>query len=493
MKHPVVALLVASLCALPLAACSDDSTSPDDDGGPQVGLAGAKGVTLREVSIYQSLKRQLMSNGEVVEEGVPLIAGRDAIVRVFYDLGSNFNGKVLARLEIEGGEPIEQEEMLYASSSEDDMTSTINFRVPGDRIGEVFEWRVSILQVGNLSDSNAAAIYPPKAEQRSVEGAKNALRVVLVPFRYDADGSGRVPDTSEAALESYRKRLMQLYPVSRVEIAVRGAIPWAQQITAFGGGWDEALMRTLEVRQQDAPPLDAYYYGIFDPEPEFFQYCNQGCVTGLAILNGGEQGPDEGQVDLRFAIGVGYQEAGPSTMAHELGHAHGREHADCGGADGVDPNFPHPGGQIGVWGLDTESLELFSPTETTDIMGYCENEWVSDYTYRGLFERGKVVNTVAKWQDPVGGAKARQKVAMVSIDGSGNAKWGGVTTTSAMGPAGRRLSTQITNVDGVTSKVEASYFAYDHLPGGIAFVPVSDDDVATIEVELDGTRHIAQP
>jgi hypothetical protein len=42
---------------------------------------------------------------------------------------------------------------------------------------------------------------------------------------------------------------------------------------------------------------------------------------------------------------------------------------------------------LGVWGYDRRSRELLSPDESTDIMGYCDQQWVSDYTYRGFIER----------------------------------------------------------------------------------------------------------
>jgi hypothetical protein len=34
------------------------------------------------------------------------------------------------------------------------------------------------------------------------------------------------------------------------------------------------------------------------------------------------------------------------------------------------------------------------PANTTDIMGYCDPKWISDYTYKGLVERIASVNNV---------------------------------------------------------------------------------------------------
>jgi hypothetical protein len=482
MKHRVLPFLYAALLALPLVACSDDSTAPDDDGPPAPQYVGAKGVTIREVSIYQSLKRQLMVDGAPVEGGVPLVQGRDAVIRVFYDTNADYaGGEVTARLEIAGADPIEIVGTLDASSSEDQINSTINFSVPGAAIGASLEYSISILEEGQTADDNAAAHYPASGtEAVAVDGPANTFRVILAPFRYDADGSGREPDMSEATVESYRQRLKQLYPVSNVEVTVREVTPWNQELDAFGNGWQELGYELYGMRAQDNAPDDVYYYAIFNPSASFNQYCSQGCLLGVTLLNADP--PDVGQVDLRFAMGVGYPEYAADTMAHELGHAHGREHADCGGPDQPDPQFPHPGGQIGVWGLDTVSLELKPPTLITDIMGYCDNQWVSDYTYSAFLNRGKNVN-LPRWHGP------KQRVALVGLDGKGVATFGGFRD-AAMGLQGKRVQSRVTHHDGRVAPTDGVFYAWDHLPGGMVLVPVSDESVDTLELELEGVRHV---
>jgi hypothetical protein len=61
----------------------------------------------------------------------------------------------------------------------------------------------------------------------------------------------------------------------------------------------------------------------------------------------------------------------------------GAHHAPCGNPSGPDPNYPYANGIIGVYGLDIATLAL-KPPGYTDIMGYCNNEWISDYTYEAV-------------------------------------------------------------------------------------------------------------
>jgi hypothetical protein len=79
-------------------------------------------------------------------------------------------------------------------------------------------------------------------------------------------------------------------------------------------------------------------------------------------------------------------------VAHELGHNFGRRHAPCGGPSGVDANYPHANGGIGVYGLESNGTTLHPPTRP-DLMTYCSPRWVSDYSYVGVVSRLQVASS----------------------------------------------------------------------------------------------------
>src|SRR5262249_48544327 len=73
------------------------------------------------------------------------------------------------------------------------------------------------------------------------------------------------------------------------------------------------------------------------------------------------------------------------VLAHETGHNFGRQDSPGGGGSNPDPNYPYPGGTIGVPGWDVfASSGNLKPTTDTDIMGYCGNQWISDYVYKSV-------------------------------------------------------------------------------------------------------------
>ncbi|HEU5014035.1 MAG TPA: hypothetical protein VFT66_16050 [Roseiflexaceae bacterium] len=85
---------------------------------------------------------------------------------------------------------------------------------------------------------------------------------------------------------------------------------------------------------------------------------------------------------------------------HEMGHTLGRAHptasaATCGNS-ASDNNYPYPGGQIGPNDGSMEGFDAGDPTfgiakavypgtSWYDVMSYCSNQWISDYTYTGMY------------------------------------------------------------------------------------------------------------
>ncbi len=71
------------------------------------------------------------------------------------------------------------------------------------------------------------------------------------------------------------------------------------------------------------------------------------------------------------------------VLGHEMGHHFGLHHGDCGGPADVDPAIPV---HLEDYGLNVETLELYPPSSTYDMMTYCTPPWVSIHDYEFIHD-----------------------------------------------------------------------------------------------------------
>ena len=467
-------LAAAVLLAL-LVGCEEAPAQDDDDDTPAP-LGEAAGVQIVGATLNQGVQRDLLVDGEPVEDDLPLVAGRRTLLRLHYTTDGDYDGQtVTGRLDV-GGEIIEVQGTLDGESVQDDLDSTVNFEIPGELVADPFAWSATLLQPGG--DGNPDAVAAGEVE---VEGAANVFRMVIAPFAYEFDGSGRVPDTSPEQLERIRQTFLNLYPVSDVEITVREAQSITTELSPNGDGWFLAGIPLMNFRQDDGAADDVYYYGMFNPAETLQDFCGfGGCLLGVTLLN--NEPPDTGSVTLRLALGVGFVERAPWVAVHEIGHAHGRPHSPCGPlgnppAD-VDPGYPYADGTIGRWGWDGAEGELVPP-ETTDFMGYCDDQWTSDYTWRAMHARGQNVNEGFAAPGPL------VTWDVVAVDRNG--AWWGTSIERRGAYAGEDMTV---TVDGRATS--GRFVRWDHMPGGLLVFPRGAAAPAKAEFTLDGQPYLAR-
>lgn len=427
----------------------------------------AQGIAIAKVKAFQVLEVPLADSGNPAARGrAPIVTGRDLVVRVYVAPDDTFAAGtvVTARMKIVNPSPTGETmtELLTldmpvgGASTDGDLSTTFNFQVPGALVTTETKFAVVLQDLhGKAGSDNANAKYPTDGSLDSL-GAKSAgpqVKVTIVPVRYMADGSGRLPDTSDKSLQGAHDEMYRLYPAPDVKITVRDPWKWSRTIGPDGTGWQEILQALVGLRSQDRAPADVYYYAMFAPAASFGQFCGGGCVAGLSFV---------GQ-PVSSGIGYGGDESA-ITMAHEVGHAHGLLHAPCGGAGNPDQQFPYSGGGIGLWGYDQIAGKPIDPARYKDVMGYCAPNWISDYHYARIFARVRTDNRVAA--DVV-----RRLYRMVSVDKLGRTAWGKTAWIDTR-PADADRAVTYVGADGSVVAKDVGFFApYDHLPGGVVFVP----------------------
>jgi hypothetical protein len=143
---------------------------------------------------------------------------------------------------------------------------------------------------------------------------------------------------------------------------------------------------TDDPEECDAPLGNTHYVGMVDPATD------TGTTTGTGMTSVFNYAWVKFSNDLAASTDP-FAPISGETLAHEIAHNLGRAHVDCGGPDGVDPNYPYPTNQIdnvgptNHYGFDVKSLRPIAPDAAKDFMSYCTPKWTSDYTWKALFSQ----------------------------------------------------------------------------------------------------------
>jgi hypothetical protein len=452
------------------------------------------GITIKEIAVLQAGKIPVMKDGQAVakeDRPAEIIQGKAARVRVYVSLETGWTARtVSARLLLTNGDLTPSyfsKRNVSAASTENSFATTFNFDVKAEDITATTRYAVEIVECdGTPAGSPGKPRFPATDNQELVTRKTGPFKVRFIPL----NANGRTASTDMAWIEAYKTYLLRMYPTPSVEVSVGDALRINQTISANGGGWGEALDQLAALHESDDSPNDLYYYGLFQPGDNIGQYCGGGCVAGIGYVAGTQSFARHQRVSLGLSYGT---QASAETMAHELGHNHGRPHSPCGGAADADGSYPHAGAKIGWWGFEAPE-KLHNPDTDTDIMGYCRNQWVSDYVYRLFTTRMALLNGAQRVSEPVGDP---QHFLFLLTDVTGP-RWG-IERKAPRYPTGEPEAAEILDATGnVISTITVYRTPFDHLGGAQILVPDPQPGWHAVRVQGEvplafGSRTSSQP
>ena len=315
----------------------------------------------------------LIQSTQTLGGTVPLVQDRDGYLRVFVvaNQANSATPQVRVRLYVNGtqeGSPAvipAPSHSVPTSVDESALTNSWNVRVPGSLIKP----GLSI-----LADVDPAQLIPESQRSNNsfpVSGTPLALTVRslselylrFIPVKQSVNNlTGDVSNSNKDAL---LVKTMKIHPISSYSADVHATYTTSALALTGGNGngaWQSILSEIQTLHVAEGSPRN--YFGIVKTS-----YTSG--IVGISYIGAGTSLGYDGSTAIEI-------------ISHELGHAWGRSHAPCGINGSTDPSYPYPNGNIGVYGFDLATTTLYPPA-SAEVMSYCHPQWISDYTYTGVY------------------------------------------------------------------------------------------------------------
>jgi hypothetical protein len=319
-----------------------------------------------------------------VNNSLPLVANKLTLVRVYLDsgldpaLGGGTVANVTGTLLVTGSANLSLAPIAsmtarpIATVNPVNFTDTLNFLIPAENANGTLDLTVQA--------SVASSVSNPFSQSVSFS---DVSRLNIVMFRIQSgsvsgdDSTGGPP--SEASYFAAVNRLPLVYPIPSDpgKAITYWVVPGAEDIhTPHDLNTEDGmkdLLGDLEDILEDAnAPSFKKAYGLVP--------------ATVAMNRFGWSRPFDN-------VGIGWPFI-MESVAHEIGHLYGLDHAPCGGPfnGDVDDDFVPPNGLIGEVGADPVGRQAFPP-QFSDFMSYCgdggatpyETQWISAYHWIKLF------------------------------------------------------------------------------------------------------------
>ncbi len=325
--------------------------------------------------------------------GVPLIAGREALLRVFatadqrYIVGHEGQATFLVRGQEVYSASLEPPALgIPLDVEEGRLGHSFNARIPGHVLQPGLEMVVELDPDGVLPLKSGSRTRFPASGHLALDVRElPPLNLTIVPVLYSTEANQETNPVVEdvtremAGTDSYGTmgRVRGMLPIGGLNVRLRE--PYFTYADTMVNGDLQLLGEIDMLRHLEASGTNEYYHGVF-----LYPHGSGWGPHGWAHLYG-----------YTAISGIWDKPSGLyRVVAHELGHNLSLWHARCDGPEDHPAYFPYPDGSIGAWGHrfiagdDTGFGRLLSPEKHSDVMqaDECPNwrfrqPWISDANF----------------------------------------------------------------------------------------------------------------
>ena len=420
----------------------------------------ARGVRIAGISIDQGVRIPLVENGIAIAPSdrlAPLVTERRALVRADWSLpqGPSFAARdirAILTLHYPDGSS-EALEAIQRTEYRDDPrydnpSDGYVWRLEAAQMKQGTAYAVELFETDETYRQEPLPMPPPRFPEEpgataelGIDGEPTTLHLVLVPIHHDlgpacepapdltamidpgratrvlaGGGFDRMP-----AIQFIQERMIAMNPVSKVEVVLHDPIRFTGNAVVAP---EELLAELRQLREIDDAKPWQFYYGVtrpcdVDSKPNF---------GGVAPLPPAPFAPTVDRATLRVGWGRYFADGVEAhIVVHEVGHAQGRRHVDCGNPEDLEPDYPHRAGNIGGFGWDIFGNSIVTP-DAADYMGYCYPRWVSAYGWNKLFPW---IAEVSSWERQALFSAPRPMLYATVDPGRWDAWWTGTTSGAA--------------------------------------------------------------
>jgi len=336
---------------------------------------------------------------------VPLVAGKPTIVRVYLRYAP---GPVAVRGELRVSRsahgpwhriaslgPAQLDPSRTGGSLADlrsrraDLGYSLNFRLPPKLTSAGKLW----LRMGKVTRSTGTPLpsvaHVPVRHVTFRPAVPLRLRLVRLRYTMGSPPVTHEPGATDVALIG--SWLRRAYPIAQLALTTTTAT--ATAAPPFGAALINAQLIALRaVDISTGTDARTHYYGMVS-DGGFFM---RGLASGIpqtpqpGTVASGPTGPSTFGWDSDGSYGDWYG-------GHELGHTFGRFHVAFCGALGGGP-YPFANGQLSnadeaYVGIDVGDpglglpMRIMGGVDSHDVMSYCDDQWLSSFTYGGVYDR----------------------------------------------------------------------------------------------------------
>ena len=304
---------------------------------------------------------------------VPLVAGKEALLRVFVTAArannedipdvraSFFQGGTLTHITDIPGKP----GSVPTTPDEGSLAKSANAVIPGEIVRPGLEMVIEIDPDGTLDPGlGVNRRIPETGRQRIDVRAMPVLDLTMIPLIWTlAPDSSVITAVTEMAADPENHEMLwdtrTLLPIGNLKVT-------AHEPVATSDGHVSSSLTT-------------YHPGAWLRIAKAIRVMEGGTGHYMTILSSATGGHPGGIAELGGrASFAGFR---AETIAHELGHNMSLRHAPCGTAAGIDPAYPNTDGTIGAYGYDFRDGGRLFPPQSYDLMSYCHPTWIGNYHF----------------------------------------------------------------------------------------------------------------